>query len=533
MRNPSSFSVFALGLFVATQLDAGPLFSEISAQIGVQFQHDNGATGELLFPEITGPGAALLDIDNDGDLDLYLMQGGIINKPDATRQDKLYRNMLSESGSLKFEDITQPSGIDARGYGMAVAAGDFDENGFVDVLVLNYDSIELWRNLDGKFSRHQTPKDSEKNAWNTGATFADINGDGWLDIYITRYVHYDPQDPPVCYANSSRKDYCGPGAFSGQADLIWVQNSDTHAFETAPLQQKASPGLGVVARDFNADGTVDFYVANDGAANFLWLNDNGKLKDDAWFAGVAVNQSGQAEASMGISAADFDADGDQDIFLTHLMDESSTLYRNNGKGQFKDISANAGLGMHSRNYTGWGTAFLFANQDRFMDLVSIHGAVRIIEEQLQAGERYPLKQDDHIFLGSESGKLTPVDKLTAGFGDRYSGRGAAFGDLDNDGDTDFVVMNSQGPAQVFRNNLNPESWTGIEVREKNRHAIGATVMIEGRQFIISRDGSYASSNDPRIAIPWQVKSIEVTFLDGTKQDFDIAPGQYNRISHEN
>lgn len=522
-------------------------FVDVSEQVGLRFTHENDANGRLLFPEITGPGAALFDFDADGDLDLWLVQGGPLGRQAEQPSDRLLRNDLN-AGQVRLVDVTDEAGIAATGYGMAVATADYDNDGDVDVFVANYGLNQLWQNLgDGTFREVGESAGLEGAHWSTGAAFADLDRDGWLDLYITNYVDYDLNAPPRCFADSSRQDYCGPSAFSPQADQVY-RNIDGQRFERQPhliVDAQNGAGLGVVAEDFDGDGWVDLYIANDGAANHLLLNQEGKrLVNDAWFRGVAVNRSGQPEASMGIAVADFDNDADSDIFLTHLMSESSTLYVNDGKAVFDDQSQRTGVADSSRRYTGWGTAFLDFDLDGHLDLISLNGAVRIDPAQAAEGIDYPLNQRNQLYR-SMDGRFVEVDQTSAPWAQMESSRGGAFGDINNDGATDVVVTNSHGPARLLLND-HPDrgAWLGLDLRAQGRAAIGSRVILNRENgtrslWSVRRDGSYASSNDPRIIAGLgttpaaRAQSFDIIWANGVQQSIKLEPNRYHLIEQSN
>ncbi|MCP3963184.1 MAG: VCBS repeat-containing protein, partial [bacterium] len=401
-------ALLAAALLLATPAVAEPpIFTDVAAETGLDFVHFNGMSGEYYFPEMTGQGAALLDYDNDGDLDVYLVQGAILgpgktmkdalfpHKGTGTPSDRLYRNDL-RAGRLSFTDVTAASGLAkiATGYGMGVAAGDFDGDGHVDLYVTNYGSNQLLRNRgDGTFEDVTKKAGVDDPAWSTSTTFFDFDRDGRLDLFVTNYVVFDVARNPECFATSSRRDYCGPAAFDGVADRLWRNRGDG-TFEDVSTRARVAAvkaaGLGVVAADLDGDGWQDLYVANDGEANHLWLNQrDGTFRDEALLAGVAVNRQGEAEASMGVAAADFDADGDEDLFMTHLMGETNTLYVNDG-GLFEDRTLETNLAAGGVPFTSFGTSWLDVDNDGWLDLLIVSGAVRILEPLARAGDLFPL-----------------------------------------------------------------------------------------------------------------------------------------------
>ncbi len=501
-----------------------PIFRDLAAKSGLDFVHFNGMSGELYFPEMTGQGGALFDYDGDGDLDAYLVNGSMLG-PDKTLadalfpprgplppRDRLFRNDLVATDGRpepRFVDVTEASGLDARGYGMGVAVGDYDGDGFQDLYVTNYGPNELWRNLgDGTFADVTEEAGVGDPLWGTSAAFFDADADGDLDLYVVNYVEFDLERNPRCFAPSSRRDYCGPSAFEPQPDRFY-RNLGNGRFEDVTLKAlvgyRPGPGLGVVSGEFNGDGRTDFYVANDGAVNQMWLNrGDGTFVDEALFAGTALNRYGRPEASMGVAAGDFDLDGDEDLFMTHLMGESNTLYVNDGSGLFEDRTTESGLGSASLPYTAFGTGWIDYDNDGRPDLLTLNGAVRILEEQAAAGDPFPLKQPSQLFrnLGGRFEEVSAVagPALTI----PEVGRGAAFGDVDNDGDVDVLALVNNGPARLLVNEVGAgAAWLGIVATgARGAPALGTRLAVgtDGavRRQGVRTDGSYCSANDPRV-----------------------------------
>ncbi len=501
-----------------------PIFRDLAAKSGLDFVHFNGMSGELYFPEMTGQGGALFDYDGDGDLDAYLVNGSMLG-PGKTLadalfpprgplppRDRLFRNDLVATDGRpepRFVDVTEASGLDARGYGMGVAVGDYDGDGFQDLYVTNYGPNELWRNLgDGTFADVTAEAGVGDPLWGTSAAFFDADADGDLDLYVVNYVEFDLERNPRCFAPSSRRDYCGPSAFEPQPDRFY-RNLGNGRFEDVTLKAlvgyRPGPGLGVVSGEFNGDGRTDFYVANDGAVNQMWLNrGDGTFVDEALFAGTALNRYGRPEASMGVAAGDFDLDGDEDLFMTHLMGESNTLYVNDGSGLFEDRTTESGLGSASLPYTAFGTGWIDYDNDGRPDLLTLNGAVRILEEQAAAGDPFPLKQPSQLFrnLGGRFEEVSAVagPALTI----PEVGRGAAFGDVDNDGDVDVLALVNNGPARLLVNEVGAgAAWLGIVATgARGAPALGTRLAVgtDGavRRQGVRTDGSYCSANDPRV-----------------------------------
>ncbi len=503
---------------------SSPLFEEVSPQSGVDFVHFNGMTGEFYFPEMTGQGGAFLDYDGDGDLDLYLVQGALLGdgktieqatfpfRGTGTPSDRLLRNDSPADGTAwRFTDVTRRSAIVARGYGMGVATGDFDNDGWVDIYVTNYGSNQLWRNLgDGTFAEVTAASGTDDPRWSTSAAFVDYDGDGWLDLYVANYVDFSLSRNPRCYAESSRRDYCGPSGFPSLHDRL-LHNRGDGTFEDVSVRsgvgRPAGAGLGVVSSDFNGDGRIDLYVANDGEANFLWLNQgDGTFVDDALFAGVAVNRAGEPEASMGVDAGDFDGDGDDDLFMTHLMGESNTLFANLGDGVFEDRSIELGLAASSLPSTAFGTSWFDYDNDGWLDLLVLNGAVRILEDLAQAGDPYPLDQSNQLFRNRGGRRFEETTEFAGeAFARAEVSRGAAFGDADNDGDLDLLVFNNSGPVRLLRNRAaDGAGWLSVRFLDgaSGRNLLGSRAVLRRREAPdlhrrLHTDGSYCSARDAR------------------------------------
>ncbi len=536
-----------------TQSDYEPTLFEDRAQAsGLHFEHANGMVGELYFAEMMGAGAALFDYDGDADLDVWLVQGGNLGA-DATpvnRADQLFRND-SADGQLRFTNVTQQAQIAATTYGMGVAIGDIDNDGDEDVFLSNFGPNQLWRNNgDGTFTDISASAGVGDTRWSVSASMADLDGDGWLDIYVGNYVSYTIAGHKPCRSTTSARDYCSPLVYRPQGDRL-LRNAGDGRFEdvtgASGVGGARGGALGVSVADFNSDGRPDIYVANDGVANLLWINQGGmRFVEQAALAGVAVNMSGAPEASMGVDAGDFDDDGDEDLFMTHLARESNTLYLNDGKGWFEDRTVGMGLAGPSLAATGFGTGWFDYDNDGTLDIFAANGAVTRLQAQMDAGLAHPLRQRNQLFRG-ESGTGFVEVSATAGAAFQIEDvtRGAAFGDVDNDGDTDIVVTNNNGPARLLINQAGQQQvWLGLQLTStQGRPALGARVRatLRGRGTVWRRarsDGSYGSSRDSRVLIglgrgdaaQGAVEAIHVYWPNGGSEDFGaLAPGRYHQL----
>jgi hypothetical protein len=514
-----------------------PWFSDAAATAGLAFTHVNGMSGGHFMTEIIGSGVALFDYDNDGDLDVFLVQ--------SQGRSQLFRNDLNQ-GALHFTDVTAGSGIVTKGYGMGVAAGDFDNDGFVDLYVTSFGTNQLFHNNgNGTFTDVSKRSGTDISGWSVSATFFDYDRDGWPDLFVGNYLQYRVEDTTKCFSPSGAVDYCTPNTYRAQPSRLFHNNHDgtfTDVTARSHIGAEYGPALGVTAADFDGDGWLDLYVANDSQPNQLWLNQHdGTFKNVALSAGVALTAEGKAEASMGVDAGDADNDGDDDLFVTEQTGEGHNLYINDRKGAFEDQSARSGLASASLAYTGFGTAWFDYDNDGWLDLLTVNGAVQAIQALAQARDPFPLHQTKQLFRNLGNGRFEDVtSRGGAVFRVSSVGRGAAFGDIDNDGDTDVVVSNNNGPAEILLNHVgNKKHWVGLRLVGdpervapqkqdvgrpfQGRPVIGARVEIIRKNsptlWRRSRtDGSYASANDPRVLVglgdSTETPTIRVYWPDG-------------------
>jgi len=532
-----------------------PIFKEVAEEVGLKFQHYNGMTGKFYLPEITGSGAALFDFDNDGDLDVFLVQGNVLEpntKPGDTLfpwrgsqvpQGKLFRNDL-RNHQLSFTDVTQQSGIVANGYGMGVAVGDINNDGLPDLYLTNLGSNQMYLNKgNGKFVDVTKESGTDDPRWSTSATFFDYDRDGWLDLMVVNYADFSVTNSPNCYGATTARDYCTPRVFRAPGNRLF-HNKGNGTFEdvtvAAGIDKEFGHGLGIVTADFNDDGWTDIYVANDGDPNQLWINQkNGTFSNDALLAGAAINRNGQAEAGMGVDAGDFDGNGTDDIFVTHLMDETNTLYTNMSQTLFEDRTREAGLGMPGRRFTGFGTLFFDYDNDGWLDLFIANGAVQLLPDLVRKKDPFPLGQPNQLFHNTGKGSFVEVtDQAGPELQLIEVSRGAAFGDVDNDGDIDVLVTNNNGPARLYLNQIgNRNHWLGLRVIGKSgRDMLGAHIeIVVSEKNILRRrartDGSYLSANDPRVIVGLgsasHVQTVRVRWPDGSVEEWkDLVADRY-------
>jgi enediyne biosynthesis protein E4 len=513
---------------------------------GLQFRHRNGMTGAFLEAEIYAPGVALFDFDNDGDLDIYVVQGVLPGSTgDAARDatDRLFRNDLSVSAdgrrTVHFVDVTANSRIDERSYGMAVAAADYDNDGWPDLFSARLDGdVLLHNNHDGTFTNVTARSGlASARSWGTAAAFLDIDRDGWLDLFVGNYLQYTVKSDGKCFTPAGTPDYCDPTEYQPATPKLYRNRGDgTFVDVTRSLTGELhGASLGVSTADFNGDGWLDIYVANDRQENDLWLNrHDGTFSNAALAAGVALNADGRREGSMGVDAGDFDNDGDEDLFIANFTSEGDTLYVNRGDGTFEDAGVGSGIRPASLPYTGFGAAWLDVDNDGSLDVLTVNGAVQVIERLARVGDPFPMHQPKQLFHNRGNGRFDDVTK-DAGTGVQTSdvSRGAAFGDIDNDGDTDVVVGNNNGPLRLLMNeSVHTGHWAGIRVvGAQGRDMIGARVLVtHGGRTIYRRarsDGSYASANDPRVLVGLGADatppSVRVIWTDGRTESFSSVP----------
>lgn len=505
-------------------------FVEVAEEAGLIFVHDAGEPGEYPMPQIMGPGAALFDCDGDGRLDVYLVNGGSLKPGQLSPQPNRSRLFHQQSDGT-FDDITQSSGLVSAGYGMGTAVGDIDNDGDLDLYLTNYGADQLFRNNGDCTWTDITESAAISNPrWATAASFFDFDSDGFLDLFVANYVDYYPGT--VCLDGSGRRDYCVPTDFAPTVDKLYRNQgardgdadvSFADVTVSAGLAAQPGRGMGVACRDFNHDNRPDIYVANDKQANCLWIQqDGGTFRDEALFRGAAVNQLGEAEASMGIAWGDVNGDEQFDLFLTHFGGETNTLYTGSASGQFADATPLSGLGQPGLPYTGFGTALLDLELDGDLDLAVVNGRVtRRSHHARTASRNDPSDVDSAVddfwedyaqpnqwFLNDGQGRFTESSHGGGSFARSSEvSRGLAFGDLDQDGDLDLLVTNCGGPARLYRNQLPRKgNWLMLRVINPalNRDAIGAQVSVHvgERRFYreVNPSSGYLTANQMQVHV---------------------------------
>ena len=529
------------------------LFRDVAEQSGLGFSHFTGSTGQYYLPGIMSSGVALLDYDGDGDLDVYLIQGTMLDQAKPAGQAKfpppkdhwpgnrLFRNELIPANEMRFIDVTDDAGIGHEGYGMGAAVGDIDNDGDPDLYVTNFGSNVLYlNNGNGTFSNITRQAGVDDPRWSASAAFLDYDRDGRLDLFVANYVDFTIRNNKACSDPTGARDYCTPTIYNPVPDRLFRNLGEAKFADVSAktgIDRAFGNGLGVTAADFNSDGWIDLCVANDGAPNQLWISQGGaRFEDSALMGGAAVNADGLPEAGMGVTAGDFDSDGDEDLFMTHLTRETNTLYLNNGKGSFHDATNRYGLGSVSLAFTGFGSQWFDYNNDGRLDLFVANGGVTIMESL--RGSPYPFLQTNQLFQGGAGGRFRDV---TASAGPVFDlaevSRGAAFGDLDHDGDIDILVSNNNGPVRLLLNEAGSGHWLQVRLEgaASNRDGLGARVaLLRPNQPTLWRrartDGSYLSASSPWVHFGLgenaTVEGIGVLWPNGRAEIWkDVRPGE--------
>ena len=512
-------------------------FEEIAARAGIRFVHASGHKTKHLLPEIMGGGVALFDMDNDGFLDLYLVQSGVLSferdgvggsSADQSGGNRLYHNR----GDGTFEDVTVSSGAGAGGYGMGVTAGDFDNDGFTDLYVTNFGHNVLLRNDGHSRFVDVTAKAGVASAgWSTSAAFVDYDGDGALDLFVAHYLNWRPSAEVECFSLTGVPDYCSPASYDLPSAATLYHNNGNGTFTDVSAQAgilaAVGNGLGVVAGDFDGDGRVDIFVANDRTPNQLWANQGGgRFQDVALATGTAVDQDGAPKSGMGVDAVDVNDDGDLDLLIVNLDGESDSFFRNRGRF-FSDDTSQVGLRTSSRPFTRFGTAFVDFDNDGYLDLYEANGRVGMQSERYSSD---PYAEPSLLFRGFAGPRFQEVrprggtTRLLAA-----TSRGAAFGDIDNDGGVDIVVVNRDGGPYLLHNVVKPRGhWIMLRVLDEHgRDALGAQVTLKVGPRTIRRDVraaySYLASNDPRVHVglgqETAARDVTVRWPDGARESF--------------
>ncbi len=503
-----------------------PAIFQVSLPKGLDFKHENSPTSQKYLIETMGGGVALLDYNNDGLLDVFLVNSGKLTDPMHTpetfnrRDPRFWNRLYRQNRDGSFTDVTKAAGLSDAGegnYGMGVAAADYDNDGYTDLYVTNYGRNVLYHNNgDGTFTDVTARAGVAGGGWSASAGFLDYDNDGKLDLFVTRYMQWDTAHSKAC----ARETYCLPGEFPRVSSILYHNRGDG-TFEDVSRQSgivaQQGHALGVAFNDYDGDGYTDIFVANDGMEQFLFHNNkNGTFTERALDAGIALSDNGKPFAGMGVDFRDYDNDGRPDIIVTNLARQIYAVYHNDGEGSFSYRSLETGLGVLSAASSGWGIRLADFNNDGWKDLFVAQSHVMDNVEKIDPSLRYlepPLVALNHHgrFERVDSGTQVPV-----------AGRGAAFGDLNNDGGVDVVMTTLGGRPMLFRNAPGSNHWLTIQLRgaRSNRDGFGARIEVNGQWEYANSAGSYLSASDKRVHFGLgsaDTATVEIWWPSGTHQ----------------
>ena len=482
-------------------------FVEVAEVSGIHFQHTDGESGKRLFNEQYGSGGGFFDYDNDGFLDIYLINA----RPQITETNGemptnvLYRN----NGNGTFTDVTSSAGVGDTGYGVGATTGDYDNDGDTDLYVTNFGTNVLYRNNgDATFTDVAQVANVADTKWGTSCAFADLDNDGFLELYITNYADYSPLTDKPC-DRQGIPVYCGPHSYPPQTDSLYHNNGDAtftdfneqSGFANVP----AAHGLGVTIGDIDNDSDADIYVANDQGFNYLFQNrGDGNFEEIGLLAGVSCSDTGKEEAGMGVAFADYDNDGRLDATVSNFQNETNTLYHNEGDNFFIDTTIPAGIAEHTHRYLGWGIGFLDYDNDGYKDIFVANG--HTMDNIAEVDRSTTAPQQNLLFQNLGNGQFADVTaQMGAGFALQKISRASAFGDYDNDGDIDILITNWNQTADLLRNEGgNENNWIQIQAvgTQSNRSAIGARIKVVAGELTqyaeVQSSGSYLAFSDLRV-----------------------------------
>lgn len=529
------------------------LFRDITAESGITFRHQSAPEKKYIVESMSG-GVALFDFDNDGLIDIYLLNSqtvDTVNDPKSARS-ALYKNL----GNGKFEDVSEKAGVAYPGWGMGVCVADIDGDGYEDMYVTTLGKNRLYHNNgNGTFTDIAEQAGVAGGGWSAGCGFADYDKDGHLDLFVSRYVHVDLNHLPqfgkdkTCEFRGVQVQ-CGPRGLPGEGDFLFHNDGKGHFTDVSKDAGVSDPegffGLGIAWFDYDGDGWLDLYVANDSTPNFLYHNlGNGKFEDVAFPMGVAVSDDGAEQGGMGVGLGDYNRDGRFDIFVTNFAEEYNDLYRNDGKNGFTDVSFKSKTAPTSLPFVGWGTAFFDYDQDGLDDIIVVNGHVYPQMDKARLGASAGYRQPKLLYHNLGDGTFEEVSKQFGPvFTDLKVSRGLAVGDLDNDGRLDIVINDLDGAPQVLHNEFTDGgNWITVKLRGKgeNRDAIGALVRVKTGDVVQShvlRSGtSYLSQDDIRqhfgVGKATKIDLLEIQWPDGGKTSLtDVKVNQFLTVEEK-
>ena len=497
------FVIFCLS---SAFVDAQLRFTDVTTKTGIRFRHEDGRSGAYYFLETLGAGAAWFDYDEDGDVDIYFVNGADLPgmKSEVTPTNVLYRN----DGDGTFTDVTDEAGVGDSGYGFSCAVGDYDNNGFPDLYITNFGANVLYRNDgDGTFTDVTMQAGVGNPSWGASAAFADYDNDGYLDLFVANYVEFEVESNPECGTIGVRT-HCGPGAFQGTASVLYRNDGDgtfINVTRKAGVRNPNGKGMGVIWCDYDNDADLDLFVANDKVEDWLYRNEgDGTFKDVGLTSGVALNEMGAPYSSMAPVFGDIDNNGWFDLVITNFQDEPNSVYYNDGDGFFSDITYRSGIGGPTLIRLAWGADFADLDNDSWLDLFVATGHLEENVHLLNPTTTYP--QQNQLFLNRGDCTFGDVsDSSGDGLLLKKVSRGAAFGDYDNDGDVDVLITNSHQSPDLLRNDtVNQNHWLVFATvgTRSNRSGIGARVKVTASGSVQMREvksgASYPSHSDMRL-----------------------------------
>ncbi|MDG2095229.1 MAG: CRTAC1 family protein [Phycisphaerales bacterium] len=561
--NSSVHHVIAFTLVILTLVSCRPAqeeqpprvrFVDVTQNSGIDFTTTSGANPSSQILEVNGGGIALFDYDNDGDPDLFIANGATLDSPDAGPGCRLFRND-GESGTIRFTDVTDIAGIDLNRWAMGTATGDIDGDGYIDVHVTCWGQNAMLRNRgDGTFEDITTIAGIDDDAWSTSSVFGDVDADGDLDLYVVNYLEFDPSTPPPPTRYKEQDVLSGPQGLVPQADRLWINDGRGRFDDAAPLgliEETASAyGLNAIILDFDDDGRQDIVVGNDSMANNLFVHaeregETLSLIDAGRASGLSANMDGSEQATMGMAVGDLDTDGRPDLFTTNFSADTNTLHRSLANGGWQDRTRQYGLGMPSRPWLGWTTAFVDIDYDGLEDLIILNGHVYPNATIETMDSRY--EQPPQILLrrGDRFNSL-PADQADNWLGIPRRDRAGAMGDLDGDGDLDLVTAELNGPIRVIQNQTpSPPNRRAVmihleddRIQTSNRNGLGSRLRLKSDPPItrwIHSGGAFQSAHDSaasfNLAADETDAVLEITWPDGDITIHEIDPTERMIIKH--